>query len=42
LPVTTWVARSKLARRAEALIGVDATARNWRTVRKLLELAAAL
>lgn len=30
---------SRLAGRAEKLIGVDATARNWRTVRKLLELA---
>lgn len=30
---------SRLAGRAEKLIGVDATARNWRTVGKLLELA---
>lgn len=30
---------SKLAARAEKLLGVDATARNWRTVRKLRELA---
>ena len=32
---------SKLAQRAERLLGVDATARNWRTVRKLLEMAKA-
>jgi uncharacterized protein (DUF1697 family) len=31
--------RSKLAARAERLLGVDATARNWRTVGKLLDLA---
>jgi uncharacterized protein (DUF1697 family) len=30
---------SKLGRRAERLLGVEATARNWRTVGKLLELA---
>lgn len=30
---------SKLAAKAERLLGVDATARNWRTVGKLLELA---
>jgi len=30
---------SKLAARAEKLLGVDATARNWRTVRKLWEMA---
>lgn len=30
---------SKLGRRAERLLGVEGTARNWRTVRKLLELA---
>jgi uncharacterized protein (DUF1697 family) len=30
---------SKLAKRAERLIGVDATARNWRTVNKLLQMA---
>ena len=30
---------SKLAARAERLLGVDATARNWRTVGKLLDLA---
>lgn len=31
--------RSKLAERAERLLGVDATARNWRTVTTLLEMA---
>jgi uncharacterized protein (DUF1697 family) len=30
---------SKLGARAERLLGVDATARNWRTVCKLLELS---
>jgi uncharacterized protein (DUF1697 family) len=30
---------SKLAKRAERLIGVDATARNWRTVNKVLQIA---
>jgi uncharacterized protein (DUF1697 family) len=30
---------SKLAQRAERLLGVDATARNWRTVKTLIELA---
>ena len=34
------VARSKLASKAERLVGVDATARNWRTVSKLLELTS--
>ena len=34
------IGRSKLAAQAEKLIGVDATARNWRTVSKLLELAS--
>ncbi len=33
------IARSKLASRAEKLLEVDATARNWRTVSKLVELA---
>jgi uncharacterized protein (DUF1697 family) len=33
------VGTSKLAARAERCIGVDATARNWRTVSKLLEMA---
>ena len=32
--------RSKLAARAERLLGVAATARNWRTVTALLELAS--
>ena len=30
---------SKLTARAEKLLGVEATARNWRTVRKLREMA---
>ena len=34
------IGRSRLAARAEKLIGVDATARNYRTVSKLLELAS--
>lgn len=34
------VGRSKLAARAERLLGVDATARNWRTVLAIAELAA--
>jgi uncharacterized protein (DUF1697 family) len=33
------IGRSKLAARAEKLIGVEATARNWNTVTKLLEMA---
>lgn len=33
------VARSKLAARVEKALGVPATARNWRTVQKVLELA---
>lgn len=33
------IGRSKLAAKAEKILGVDATARNWRTVSKLLELA---
>jgi uncharacterized protein (DUF1697 family) len=33
------IGRSKLAAKTEKLLGVDATARNWRTVLKLLELA---
>jgi uncharacterized protein (DUF1697 family) len=33
--------KSKLAAQAEKLLGVDATARNWRTVTALLELGAA-
>ena len=31
--------RSKLAAKAEKLLGVPATARNWRTVRKVMEMA---
>ena len=34
--------RSKVAARAEALLGVEATARNWRTVTTVLELAQSL
>lgn len=33
------IGRSKLAARAEKLLGVQATARNWRTLQKVLELA---
>lgn len=33
--------RSKLAARAERLLGVEATARNWRTVTALLDMAEA-
>jgi len=33
------IGRSKLAARAEKLLGVEATGRNWRTVSKLIELA---
>jgi len=33
--------RSRLGQRAERLLGVDATARNWRTVTTLLEMAKA-
>ena len=33
------IARSKLAAAVERKLGVSATARNWRTVRKVLELA---
>lgn len=36
------VGRSKLAERAERLLGVDATARNWRTVGKVLEMTRRL
>jgi uncharacterized protein (DUF1697 family) len=32
------VGRSKLAAKAERLLGVSATARNWRTVTKLREM----
>jgi uncharacterized protein (DUF1697 family) len=34
------VGNSKLAARAEKLLGVDATARNWRTVNEVLRLCA--
>ncbi len=34
------IARSKLAASVERLVGVAATARNWRTVGKVLELAS--
>jgi uncharacterized protein (DUF1697 family) len=34
------LADSRLAARAERLLGVDATARNWRTVSRLLEMSA--
>jgi uncharacterized protein (DUF1697 family) len=33
------VGRSKLAANAEKLLGVPATARNWRTVRKVMAMA---
>ena len=33
------IGRSRLAARAERLLGVEATARNWRTVREVLALA---
>lgn len=33
------VGRSKLAARAEKLLGVDATARNWNTVCKMAQMA---
>lgn len=33
------IGRSKLAAKAERLLGVPATARNWRTVQKLREMA---
>jgi len=33
------IGRSRLAARAESLLGVAATARNWRTVTRLLEMA---
>lgn len=35
------IGRSKLGARISQLLGVDATARNWRTVSKLIELADA-
>ena len=36
------VGRSRLAARAEKLLGVSGTARNWRTVSKVLDLARSL
>lgn len=33
------IGRSKLAARVERLLGVDATARNWRTTNKVFEMA---
>lgn len=36
------IGRSRLVQRAETLIGVDATARNWRTVTRVLEMAIGL
>ncbi|MGB5345895.1 MAG: DUF1697 domain-containing protein [Woeseia sp.] len=39
LHAPSGVGRSKLAAGAEKLLGVDATARNWRTATRLLQLA---
>src|SRR4029077_7882284 len=39
LPAPDGFGSSKLAAWAERLLGVDATARNWRTVTKLIEMA---
>jgi uncharacterized protein (DUF1697 family) len=36
------IGRSKLAQRAERLLGVDATGRNWRTVTRVLAMAREL
>ncbi len=36
------IGRSRLAAKAEKLLGVPATARNWRTVRRLMEMAIEL
>ena len=36
------IGRSKLAAKVEAALGVATTARNWRTVRKILEIAGNL
>jgi uncharacterized protein (DUF1697 family) len=36
------IGRSKLAASVEKLLGVPATARNWRTVRKVMEMASLL
>ena len=33
------IGRSKLAANAEKLLGVPATSRNWRTVRKIIDMA---
>ena len=33
------IGRSRLAAKAEKLLGVPATARNWRTVRKVMDMA---
>jgi uncharacterized protein (DUF1697 family) len=35
------IGRSKLAARAEKLLGVETTARNWNTVTRLLEMTRA-
>ena len=40
LHAPSGIARSKLASGAEKALGVELTARNWRTVQKVLELAA--
>jgi len=42
LHAPSGIARSKLAAQAEKRLGVPATARNWRTVMKLMDLAAAV
>ncbi len=34
------IGKSKLAARAERLLGVSATARNWKTVKQILEMAS--
>jgi uncharacterized protein (DUF1697 family) len=39
LHVPDGLGRSKLAANAERLLGVPVTARNWRTVRKVMEMA---
>lgn len=36
------IGRSRLAAKAEKLLGVAATARNWRTIQKLWEMASAM
>jgi uncharacterized protein (DUF1697 family) len=40
--ILAGVGRSKLAARVEKALGVDATARNWRTVTAIRELAVAI